>query len=318
MNTLFGTNKAQEQTAQSAAAATAAQASLGNAAKKAGDKAKKGVAGFDQLNLLQENLAANAAGAADVLDGSADSTMPIPSKQDSGGAGIVPAGVLEAAAKTKVALESLKQTAGEVAQFIANAFGPPLMQAFNGMIPVTEAWKNSLGETFQRLGTLGAPFQAWLTNDLVPLMQKVISTVGDIAAGMAGSLLLVFNSLREAVFPILEWFVTDGLPLLTDFSSGAIDVLKSFFDFAKEVFDTLWQGVVDPAMQFISKIIVDCLEEIKGFWDKFGTDIVDGITQAFGNLKDLFNTLWKTTLGPMVKGLTELKVKTYSNVAGLA
>lgn len=209
MNTLFGTNKAQEQTAQSAAAATAAQASLGNAAKKDGDKAKKGVAGFDQLNLLQENLAANAAGAAMFWMVAQIALCRSPPSKTQVVRGLFQQGFLEAAAKTKVALESLKQTAGEVAQFIANAFGPPLMQVFNGMIPVTEAWKNSLGETFQRLGTLGAPFQAWLTNDLVPLMQKVISTVGDIAGGMAGSLLLVFNSLREAVFPILEWFVTD-------------------------------------------------------------------------------------------------------------
>ena len=301
MNALFGTNKAQVQTAQSAAEAAAAQTSLGNSAKKAGDKAKKGIAGFDQLNVLQESLAANADAAADALDGNS-STMPAPAKQDS--VGIVPAGVIEAAAKTKAALESLKQTAGEVAQFIKYAFGPPLLQAFTAILPVAQAWKAALIDTFQQLGTLGAPFKAWLVGDLVPLMQQVIVTVGDIAAGMAGSLLLVFNSLRSAVFPIIEWFVTQGLPLLASFASGAVKVLKSFFDYAKFVFDTLWQGVVDPAMQLISKIVLDCLKEIKGFWDKFGSDIVAGLVASFNTMKGLFSALWTTTLAPIIKGLT--------------
>lgn len=303
MAVLFGTSTAQTQNAQSAVNAAAAQTSLGNATKKAGDKAKKGLAGFDQLNLLQESLAANADAAANALDGSG-STMPTHSKQDSG-AGLVPEGVIEAAAKTKVALESLKQTAGEVAQFIKNAFGPSLLQAFNVIFPVAQAWKATLVETFQQLTTLGTPFKAWLAGDLVPLMQQVIVTIGNIAAGVGGSLLLVFNSVRSAIVPIIEWFVTQGLPLLTSFASGAVTVLKSFFDYAKFVFDTLWQGVVDPAMKLISKIVLDCLVEIKAFWDKYGSAIVAGLVATFNTMKDLFNALWKTTLAPIIKGLTE-------------
>lgn len=251
MNAIFGTNKAQVASSEAASVATEAQTKLGNAAKKAGDKAKKGVAGFDQLNLLQESLAANAADAADAMDGSG-STMPMPSKQDSGG-GIIPAGVLEAAAKTKAVLESLKQTAGEVAQFIRYTFGPPIL---------------------------------------------------DMARGVAGSIRLVFISLQDAVKPIIGWFVTQGVPLLASFSVGAITVLKAFFEYANYVFDTLQMGVVYPAMQLISKLVLDCLNEIKGFWDKYGADIVTGMVTTFNTMKGLFSALWTTTLAPIVKGLT--------------
>lgn len=302
MSAIFGTNTAQAQNAQSADAAAAAQTNLGNAATKAGAKAKKGVAGFDQLNTLQENLAASANNAADALD--ASGSMPIPSKQDSG-AGVVTSGVIEAAAKTKAALDSLKQSAGEVAQFLARAFGPPLMQSFNAIVPVAQAWKASLGETFQQLGTLGIPFMGWLTGNLVPLMQQVIVTVGNVAAGMASSLLLVFYSLQAAAFPIIQWFVAQGLPLLTSFASGAVTILKSFFDYAKNGFDTLEMGVVYPAMQFIFKVILDGLNLIKGFWDKYGADIVAGLVATFNTMKDLFNMLWNTTLAPIVKGMTD-------------
>ena len=303
MNAIFGTNKAQVQTAQTAAAASAAQTNLGNSAKKAGDKAKRGLAGFDQLNTLQEKLAESAGAADDAIGSDSVSTMPIPSNNDSG-AGLVPAGVAGAAARTKASLNNLKQTAGEVAQFIKYAFGPPLLQAFSAMLPASQTWKAAMVSTFQALGTLGAPFMAWLTGGLVPLMQQVILTVGAVAAGMAGSLLLVFNSLRTAIFPILEWFVAQGLPFLTSFASGAVKVLKSFFDYAKFVFDTLWQGVVDPAMQLVSKLVLDCLKEIKGFWDKFGSDIVTGLVATFNTMKGLFSALWTSTLAPIVKGLT--------------
>lgn len=310
MSAIFGTNNAQAQNAQSAASAAAAQTSLGNATKKAGDKAKKGLAGFDQLNLLQESLAANAETVADALD--SGSTMPTPSKQDSG-TGIVPAGVIEAVANTRAALERLKQTAKEVSQYLQSAFGPPLILAFSAILPVAQAWKEALISTFQQLTTLGTPFKAWLTGDLVPLMQQVIVTIGNIAAGVGDSLLLVFNSVRSAIFPIIEWFVSQGLPLLTSFESGAVTVLKSFFDYAKFVFDTLWQGVVDPAMKLISKIILDCLDAIKGFWDKYGSDIVAGLVETFNTMKNLFNALWTTTLAPIIKGLTEELTSLWNN-----
>ncbi|MHB8124642.1 MAG: phage tail protein [Desulfitobacteriaceae bacterium] len=302
MLALFGAKNAQTQTAQSAADAAAAQTSLGNAAKKAGDKAKRGVAGFDQLNMLQEALAGSAGDAADALEGG-DSTMPTPDKQ-SDGKSIVPQSVIDAADRTKAALASLKQTAGEVSQYLQGAFGPPLLQAFNAILPVAQAWKTSLVDTFQQLSTLGAPFKAWLTGNLVPLMQQVIVTVGNIAAGVGDSLLLVFNSVRSALFPIIERFVINGLPLLTSFASGAVTVFKAFFDYAKFVFDTLWQGVVDPAMQLISHIVLDGLNIIKGFWDKYGDGIITGLVATFNTMKDLFDALWKNFLAPIVKGLT--------------
>lgn len=302
MSVLFGTNSAQDENAQSAADAAAAQAKLGNSAKKAGDKAKKGVAGFDQLNMLQDSLAASAGDAADALDGSG-STAPTPDKEKKR-ASIIPQSVIDSANKFRETLISLKKTAGEVSLFLQGAFGPTLQRVFVAILPVAKAWKASLVDTFKQLSTLGTPFKTWLIGDLIPLMQQVITTIGNIAAGVARSLLGVFNSLRDAVFPIIQWFVTQGLPMLTSFASGVIAVFKALFDYAKFVFDTLWQGVVDPAMKLISKIILDCLNEITGFWNKFGTGIIVGIVATFNTMKELFTTLWTTTLAPIIKGLT--------------
>jgi len=260
MSALFGTNSAQAQNAQSAADAAAAEGKLGDAAKKAGDKAKKSVAGFDQLNLLQENLAAGAGGAADALDGG--STMPTPAKDGSGG-GVIPQGVLDAANKTRAVLGNLKQKANEVSESLLTVFGP--------------------------------------------LIQQSVLVFRNVVNGVKESLSMMYKTVSASLKPIIDWFVTNGLPLLASFGSGAATIFQSIFNTAKAIFDTLWQGVVDPAMKLISKIVLDALNMIKGFWDKYGADIVGGIVGVFESIKTLFTQLWNSFLGPIVKNmLTEL------------
>jgi len=92
---LFGVNSTQSQNATNALKASKAQTALGNATKKAGDNAKKGVAGFDEINQLQESIAANAADATSVT-GSSSVTA---TKQDT--SSLMPKGLTEFVDKLK-------------------------------------------------------------------------------------------------------------------------------------------------------------------------------------------------------------------------
>jgi len=233
MRALFGSNSAQAQNAQAAANAAAAQTRLGNAAKAAGDKAKKGVAGFDQLNMLQENMAASAQDAADAMDAA---TTPLPAKQDSS-VGLVPEGVIDAANKARAVIDSIKEAANQAWAYLQRVFGPPLQQ---GLL---------------------------------------------------------------AVQPVVAWFQTNGLPLVQSFGRGVAQVFQSILDAAGPIFNALWSDVILPTLQVISQVTVDTLNTIKGFWDKWGADIVLGVTGFISSIKDAFIGLWKNFLGPIVTNM---------------
>jgi hypothetical protein len=296
---IFGNAQASGAGAGAAAAAAAANDALGNSAGKAADKVKKAakeasgaLGSFDEINLLgtsastPEAAPEDAGGAGDLdLGGGADKAPDIDTS------------VLD---KVKVKLDMLRDLARSVGQFLWNAFGPALTEAAAMVLPVLERWKVALIDAGQRFATLGAPLRAWVINDLIPLGQQAIGVIGDVAAGVLDSALMVFDTLLAAAFPILEWFVVNGLPMLTQFASGALTIFQSLFDNSKLIFDRLWKDAVDPALKLVSKIIIDGLNILKGVWDKWGADIVAGIKLALDNTTALFLDLWNKFLGPIV------------------
>jgi phage-related protein len=99
MQVLFGVNAEQSKTARTTTASAKSQVSLGKAVGKAGDAAKKGVAGFDEVNQLQEQMAANAEDAAAAVGGGGGTTTTSSSNAIS-----PPSGLVEFANKAKEAL----------------------------------------------------------------------------------------------------------------------------------------------------------------------------------------------------------------------
>ena len=140
-------------------------------------------------------------------------------------------------------------------------------------------------ETFGNLSTLSGPLVEWLDGSFVPTFQNAFGLVGNILAGFLSSGLLVFNTFSEATFPIIEWFVVSGLPMISQFADQAILTFQKLFDFVKHIFDTIWMGVIDPVLKQISKIIVDTLAIIKEKWDKYGATIFEGIRKGIDSTK---------------------------------
>jgi len=278
---------------------------MGDSAEGAGGKitkaakAAKGALGsFDQLNVLGQKT-----GAGDESGGGAGlSGMPKLDKAKPGD-GIDSSKM----AQLKNAIEGIKKSASDAFGYLQNAFGPSLRKAFDTINPVLQAWKASLKDTFQQLSTLVIPLGKWFTDDLVPFWQQGIGVMGNVLAGLGDSALKVFNTIKNSALPVLDWFVYFGLPILTQFGSGALVVFQSLFDNCKLIFDKVWTEAVDPVMKILTKITIDQLNIMKATWDKYGAGIIDGIVGVFTSIGTLFIQLWTTTLGPIVKNmLTEL------------
>ena len=274
---------------------------VGKAAKKAAQDVKKSLAPFDQLNILADKTSKSAEELADEL-----------SIGNVGNVGVDFGKTDDKEIDIKIntsAFDKVIEKAKETAEFLKNVFAPPLEEAINKAKPLLYEWKETLLETFSDFATLGEPIKNWMINDLVPVLQQGIGFIGEVFAWFLESTLMKFETFKEAVFPIIEWFAVDGLPLLTSFASGAIDVFSSLFDVAKTIYEDLWKSVVDPTLKLISQITVDVLDKIKEFWDKFGGGIIDGITTALDKLKEIWTTFFDAFLKPFVdKALEMLKM----------
>lgn len=266
---------------------------MGDAIKKAGKAAKGSISGFDELNVISQDTAgamddiAGLGGDIAGMDMAAGATTPDLSIDPS---------VLQ---PIQTVLDTIKTTASEIVGFLSNAFGPPLQQAINAVIPSLVSWKNALAGAFADIATLGEPLKKWFLNDLVPFWQKEIVLMGNILGGLLDSGAKVFTDLKNAIMPVLKAIVTDGLPMITEIASGCLDVFSSMFTSAKSIFDTLWSEGVSPGLSVISNNALIALEVIKGFWDTWGGKIVSGLVATFDSVKILFGQLWEVFLKPI-------------------
>lgn len=301
ISALFGkTYKQSYEAAKGIETAKKSLAGYGKAAKKAGKEAKGALASFDDLNTLDTSKGGDDSDAGS--GGPGDFEMAVPDMDITG---------IQTQMDALVA--TIKSSFGGAWDFIrsgwtslVNTFGPSFSAAWAQIAPVLEQWKLAIGQWFKDIISLGEPLKNWIVTGVVPLWQKGIVMLGGVLAGLLDSALNVFNSLREAVHPILQWFVTNGLPILTEFLSGALDIFWSLFSGVKQIFDDLWSGVVDPVMKLISKIILDTLNIIKGFWDDWGKKIVAGVKEAVDGIKQLWNNLWNSFLKPFVTNMLNM------------
>lgn len=299
ISALFGkTYKQSYDAAKGIETAKKSLAGYGKAAKKAGKDAKGALASFDELNTLDMSKSGDDSAAG----GSGDFEMAMPDMDITG---------IQSQMDALVA--SIKSSFGGAWDYIKSGwaslvetFGPSFSAAWAQIAPVLEQWKMAIGQWYNDLISLGEPLKNWIMTGVVPLWQKGIVMLGGVLAGLLDSALNVFNSLREAVHPILQWFVTNGLPILTEFLNGALDIFWSLFGVVKQIFDDLWSGVVDPVMKLISKIILDTLDIIKGFWDDWGKQILAGVKQALDGIKQLWNNLWNSFLKPFVTNMLKM------------
>lgn len=303
ISALFGKTYQQSyQAAKGIESAKKAMAGYGGAAKKAGKEAKGALAGFDDLNTL--DFAGPDDAGADAAGGGAGEgfEMATPDMDITGIQGKMD--TLAAGIKS-----TFDKAWGGVKQgwdWVVSTFGPSFQTAWGEISPVLDRWKEQFKKMFDDVMTLGEPLKNWINNDLVPMWQNGIQLVGHIWAGLGDSLQKVVSSIWEAVFPIIDKFVTEGLPRLTEFLTGVQEILRKLFDLVKEIFDDIWRDAIDPAMQLVSKIIRDVLDIIFDWWDEWGKKIVDGIKEALDNIKKLWNNLWDNFLKPFITNMLDM------------
>ncbi|EFM10173.1 phage-related protein-like protein [Paenibacillus curdlanolyticus YK9] len=308
-NSLSGLTASTEAAATGMGDVGTAAGGAGKKIRKAGKEVKGALAGFDQLNTL-------AISTADAMDDAGDSAGGVADMgiggMDFGSMGPITPTIDTDTITSQVQgfINNVKSMIGGLASVFApigttlyNAFVPVLTEAWGKIAPVLAQWKTQIGIVFADIISLGEPLKNWIMTGLIPFWQTSLEVLGTVVSGQLDSLLMVFTTFWVSVFPILQNFVTEGLPVMTSFMTGVIEIYGKLFETVKQIFDDIWSDAVDPAMKLVSKIITDTLNIIYDFWNTWGTKIVSGLKSSLDSVKSLWGSLWEKFLKPIVQGL---------------
>lgn len=274
-------------------------ADAAESAEAAAEANENQLASFDKINKLGESS-----------DDAADTASSNePASNSSGGAAVLSVDVDTDGAENKLSslLDSIKSTFESAGEYIKKNFGGIFAGIWDGLTAEFAELKLTFSTITRDLKTLAEPLKQYFTGDFTVWMQTVFSTLGNIATGTFDTFNTVFSDLwNVAIFPILEKFVTEGLPMLTQFSTQAWETTGTAFSAVREIFDTLWSEAVCPVLGFITQAWCDMVDTISAFWNEWGTPIFEGIREAINSTKDIFLNVWETILRPIFDSIMEV------------
>lgn len=246
------------------------------------------LASFDQMNKLNDESKSDStgvSGAGEIMQPSGTSVEVDTGKADK---------------KLSDFFKSVRTQFEKLADYLDKNFMPIFADIWSGLERESIELAQILGGVFSDIKSLSEPLKAYFINDFTPLMQTAFSTLGKIGIGLFDSFNKVFSDIwNVAVFPILQNFLTVGLPLITDFGTQVWNTLGVLFDNIKEIFDILWNGVAQPVLNALKTLWCDTWQSISDFWNEWGQPIFDGINEGITTTKNVFLNLWETVLKPV-------------------
>lgn len=251
-------------------------------------RAKGALAGFDKLNNRSGSSDTGSGGSTGGGTGSSVYSSALESSSDA------------FADKAFKSIDKIQAKLKQLNKFLKTNFGGTFKKIisdgkknFNDLkANVTKIWKD--------IGTLKSPVKNWFTNDYVPYLQTMGNYIAVELDSCARLFNLVFGSVwNDFIFPVFSNFVSVGLPMITQFSTEALNTLTIFRENVTEIFTTLWQEGVSPALQELSTIWTDCVNTLSDVWHTYGEKIFDGINEAIDNTAYVFMDMWEKWIKPV-------------------
>lgn len=268
---------------------------IADEAQQAQEAQEGSLASFDQMNKLNDESKSDStgvSGAGDIMQPAGTSVEVDTGKADK---------------KLSDFFKSVRSQFEKLADYLDKNFKPIFADIWSGLERESIELAQILGGVFSDIKSLSEQLKAYFINDFTPFMQAAFSTLGKIGIGLFDSFNKVFSDIwNVAVFPILQNFLTVGLPLITDFGTQTWNTLGVLFDNIKEIFDTLWNGVAQPVLNALKTLWCDTWQSISDFWNEWGQPIFDGINEGITTTKNVFLNLWETVLKPVFDKLMDV------------
>lgn len=296
---------------------------LDNASKKA-KKLKQSLAGFDEMNVLQDN--------------SADS-------ESGGGGGATGADIGFNLDEYNAHLDWADSKTGELVKKIQDAFSKlgeginwsKLKKAFLGVYDAVKPIASKIWDGLKwGWDNILVPLAKWSINDVLPaflnlvrgaleLLSPVLSVVGDafmylwdnllkpLATWTGGVVVDVLNNVGTALSNIGAWIETNRGNLDTAPFDALMGTVSSYGSWLLEWWDMLGSTIstnISKTWENISGNAGIAVSNMIDTWTMFWTDIQGGIDtwgQPFiEGVRGVFNSLWKDVVDPICQQLTQV------------
>lgn len=266
---------------------------IGSAAKKTAKDIERSLAGFDQINKLTEPTddssdSSGSLGGTSSVIGSTD-LVPDVSKSTS-----------NASSAISDFVNNVKETLGKLKDWGIATFSPSFSRIWDGLVNNALTAKNNLAQVFTDIQALGEPLLNYFKGPFTDYLISFVDMSGDIINGLFDSFNTIFIDIWDkAVYPILQNFVTAGLPMITEFATQTNLLIDDLFNTLKDGWDTVWKDVFCPAIESMTNIWTGFVDTLADAWDKWGVPIFDGIKEAVKTTADVISMIWETTIKPV-------------------
>ena len=197
-------------------------------------------------------------------------------------------------------VKSARKAFSSLKKYIDEKFKPTFDGIWDGLKAETFKLQQTLGGVFSDIKTLAEPLKSYFAGDFTTFLQTAFATLGNIAVGLFDSFNMVFADIwNVAAFPMLQNFVTVGLPLITQFATQMLLTISTLFDSLKELFDTFWQEFTVPILDEITQIWNDVWQTLSDAWAEWGQPIFDSLREAITGTKDTILNIWEQWLRPL-------------------
>lgn len=304
-----GAAKAVSGIGTSAEKAAEGQKSLAKGTKAAAKAAKASVASFDKLNIIGEEKSDDGGSGGSGGLGGLDSGM--------GGAfdtGAPSSALDEMGKKVDEFVLKFETAIKKIGTFFTNLYNKELKQPFEQIVTyLRDVVVKGLTDSFQ------------LVLDSALLLGKkalgLITTIaGDIWTSFKENLPAVLGQ-AEITFTTLNKIFQDGVKVVTDILSGALDVLIEVWDkWGKKTLDNVWKtllGIWDSfnkiLVQWVKPIVDDALKFMKDMWDKHLKTVVSDVLNFIMKLANAAMDLYNGFIKPIVDWLIVVLAPIFKN-----
>ncbi len=305
---------------ESASAGAAAQEDLADGVTKAGKAAKKSLASFDELNILQSpdsgsgSASTGTGSAPDVSVGTIAASSEV---QDN----ITP--------KIQALIEKIKGFSKE----IKTAFLPSISawsKAFSNLGPSVESAGKRIGAAWTTLKDKALlPFGTYITTDFIPsivndfnttfapIFAEVMPVAMDIwTTDFENSCLLIqeYCGILQTAYEGIQTTFSDMCESIsTNWDTYGGDLLQGFTDFKNGLWETWWyiyNNIIDP-------VVTWCGESFDWVWKKHLKPLWDNIVEFISSVSENILALWNGFLKPVIDWIIAFLAPVVVNAIGL-
>lgn len=256
-------------------AATKAQQKLTGAVEETADAQKGALAGFDEIQTLSDKTAETATASA-----GADAALEDLTKVADKDGGKIPlefdtSGIETAVKAIQTAVGRIKAILSSLARWAETTIKPQFGKLFDAIAPALPAIQTKVQEAFSGLSGIASQAFAGLKTNI----EKIFANVGTLAA------------------PLGNYFTVQLPELISAGITSIGTILLGLFDTFNMIFGDILE-IAQPFAEGFTSTVLPVLTE-------FGTQALGTLTLVFGEVKDIFDSVWSEGIAPFFKRISK-------------